>query len=107
MVSVRNAQRIIEDYNYLIGEDYNGMTIEALIITPQDAPEFKRAIDQYARTYDSSLIYPASNVNGYTVTAILDQERSDAGALLSHAGIFHIISSKGIEIDYRDYGIEL
>ena len=107
MISVKNAKKLIEDYDYLIGEDYSGGTIEALIITPRNDPEFSEAIGQYSRTFDSSLIYPASGINSYTVTAILDRKRIDAQGLLLHAELFNILSKKNIEINYEDYGIQL
>lgn len=107
MVSIENARRLISDYEYLVGEDYNGGTIETFLITPRNDPEFSEAIGQYSRTMNSSLIYPADNENGYTVTAILDRRRIDAQGLLLHAEIFNILNNKGIDIDYDEYGIEL
>ncbi len=101
MMSIQNSQKLINDYNYLIGQDYDGVTIETLIITPRNDPEFSEAIRQYIQTNDSSLIYPASNINGYTVTAILD-----APGILIHLKIFDIFESKEIEIDFSHYGIE-
>lgn len=107
MVSIENAEKLIQDFGYLIGEEYTGGVIEELIITPRDDPEFSQAIGQYSKTFNSSLIYPARDEIGYTVTAIIDRKRINAEGLILHAELFNILSKKDIEVDYESYGIIL
>ncbi len=109
MISIKNAEKLIKNYTHIIGMNYHGATIDELIITPRDDPEFSSALDQYRKDLRANSllsIYPASNENGYTVTVIINKKGIARGETL-YSEIFQIIKYLGIDIVYNDYGINL
>ena len=106
MLTYENANRLKDDFSYLIGEDYNGHPIDDLIITPANDPEFRVAIRGYTINGFQETFCFASEENGYTVTAIVFRDALRKAGNLFHIDIFHIFDSKGITIDNTEYGIE-
>ena len=106
MLTYENANKLKDDFSYLIGEDYNGYPIDDLIITPTDDSGFRAAIRGYPINGFQETFITASEENGYTVTAIVFRDAVRKAGNLFHIDIFHIFDSKGINIDNNEYGIE-
>ena len=105
MMTIENSKKLIQDYTHLLGENYKNQRLEVLLVTPRNDPEFSAAINQYIKSLDSSLIYPAATPNGYTVTAVLDLRRFRTTGVFFHAEFFSVLEKKGIVLDYSNYGI--
>lgn len=110
MLTIKNAQKLIEDYKHLIGMEFKGSPIDALIIMPRNDPEFSEAERHYRRNIEehgTSIIYPAKEENGYIVMAIFRRKFIKSSGELYRIPIFEILSFHQINIVYSDYGINL